>query len=166
MLGQTQNQLLQQIEQGIKDKVPPKLAGAFLRVIAAGEKVMYSPQSHQLMQEQLHMPGDPVMNIGDGVAKLLGFLMEHGKNSIPPAVLPLAGSVLVCEAMDFAEKAGIVQVNNETVAAATKEMVTKLLALSGITPDKIHAMMQQAAQKQGMNQQLAPSGIINSAQGA
>ena len=68
MLGKTTNPLLQKTEAATEAKVPPKYKGACQRIVAAGLRVMYSEQTHDMMVKELQKPQDPSINIGEGVA--------------------------------------------------------------------------------------------------
>ena len=83
MLGKTTNPLLQKTEAATEAKVPPKYKGAFQRIVAAGLRVMYSEQTHDMMVKELQKPQDPSINIGEGVAKLMGILWSQGKGTLP-----------------------------------------------------------------------------------
>jgi len=177
MLGKTTNQLLQQTEQQTAAKVPVKFKNSFERIIAAGLKVMYSPQTHDEMIKVLNSPNDPAINVGDGVGKMMGLLWNEGKGTLPMQAFMPAAVVLLCEGMDFAEKTGKIQVTAQTLAAATKECMSVVLQQFGITPEKMQQMMAQQ-QKQGASsaptspgaqpaaQPGKPAGIIGSAMGA
>ena len=147
MLGKTTNTLLQQTEQQTQSKVPAKFKTSFDRVVLAGQKLMYSDETHSMMRSQLDAPNPPEINVGEGIAKLMGILWKEGKGTIQ---------------MDFAEKAGKIQVTPDTLAAATKELMSSLMQILGITPEKIQAAKAQAKPAQP----AAPKGIIGKAMGA
>lgn len=162
MLGKTTNPLLQKTEQQTEAKVLPKFKGAFDRIISAGLKVMYSPETHDMMVSQLGEQNPPEINVGEGVAKLMGILWHEGKGTLPMQAFIPASLILLCEGMDFAEKAGKIQVTPDTLAAATKELMSSLMQILGITPEKIQAAKAQAQPAQ----QAARKGIIGAAMGA
>ena len=87
------------------------------------------------------------------------------------AAIP-AATILLCEALDFMEKAGKVQVNPNTLAQAMQALASSLLQLFGVTPDKLQGALQQAQGQQATQQpqQATPSapvgGILSNAAGA
>jgi hypothetical protein len=162
MLGKTTNTLLQQTEQQTQSKVPAKFKTSFDRVVLAGQKLMYSDETHSMMRSQLDAPNPPEINVGEGIAKLMGILWKEGKGTIQMEAFIPAALILLCEGMDFAEKAGKMQVTPDTLAAATKELMSSLMQILGITPEKIQAAKAQAKPAQP----AAPKGIIGKAMGA
>lgn len=159
MLGKTTNPLLQKTEAATEAKVPPKYKGAFQRIVAAGLKVMYSEQTHDMMVKELQKPQDPSINIGEGVAKLMGILWSQGKGTLPMQAMIPATTILMCEAIDFAEKAGKFTATPESVAAVTKETMSDLMQLLGVTPQKIQQAKQSTQPAQPVN---AKPGLIAS----
>lgn len=178
MLGQTTNPQLEQVEQAVQAKVPPELMDAFNRIVTAGLKVMYSPETRQMLANQLKQPGDPSQIVGEGIAKLMGILYQQSKGTMPMKAAIPAAQVLTCEAIDFAAKAGIMEVSSQTIADCTKEMVTYLLQVFGFSQAKIQQFIQagmaHSAQPEAVpaadgGEASAPpaaGGIVASARGA
>lgn len=180
MLGKTTNPLLQKAEAATASKVPEKYRNAFERVVAAGLRVMYSEQTHDMMTSQLGEDNPPEINVGEGIAKLMAILFREGKGTIPMEAFIPASVVLLSEGLDFAEKAGYLHADAETLAAATKELMSSLMQVLGITPEKIKAAKAQTGQAgqttqrpeinatttQTPQQPAAPKGIIGAAMGA
>jgi hypothetical protein len=178
MIGKNVDPLLTKVEAAIKAKVPANLQNAFQRIITAGMQVMYSPQTQKLMQRQMNQQGNPADVAGDGVAKLLGILYKQSKNTLPIKAGIPAAQILLCEALDFMEKAGKIKITNDLIAQATKSMLGAILQMFGVTPQKLQAMAQakQTGQQPAQaSAQPAPAmppaalpqgGIINSAMGA
>lgn len=168
MLGQGHNELLQKVEQAVLEKVPQDKVNAFQRIVAAGEKIMYSDQTRQMLANQLNQQGDPAEIAGEGVAKLFALMFKESRNTMPMDAGILASQVLLCEALDFLEKTGRVQITNEVIGDATQAMIAYLLQMFGVSPDKLTQMMQAGADAHGGQQQPAqpaPAGIVQSARG-
>ena len=81
MLSAQTNPLLTKTEAAINAKVPPQLAPLMQRIVAAGEKVMYSPSTHDMMLKAISGPGDKGQIAGTAVSKLIALLFTqmHGK---------------------------------------------------------------------------------------
>lgn len=146
MLGQTQDPLLQKTEQAIQAKVAPDSQQAFQRIVTAGLKVMYSPETHDLMVKQLGANGDPAEMAGAGAAKLLGILFKQSKGTMPMSGAIPAATVLLCEGLDFMEKSGKVKVTSDLISAAMKALSANLLQLFGATPQKLQNILSNGAQ--------------------
>ena len=77
-----QNPLLKQIEQQNEAKVQPELKATYQRIVTAGEHILYSPQAHKLMQQQMKSNKDPALAAGEGIAKLLAILINQSKKTL------------------------------------------------------------------------------------
>lgn len=177
-IGQTNNPLLQQVEEGVKQKVPAQYQNALQRTITAALTVMYSQQMHQVMVQQLTKPGDPVNNVAEGAAKLMAELYKQSKGTLPVQVMIPAAVIMMCEGMDFLAKANpSFHVNQQTVAQCAQDTTGYMLKVLGINQSQLHSVVAhglhqatqqgQAAQGQAQQLQSAPSsgGIIQSAMG-
>lgn len=109
----------------LKEKIDPKDIGSFERIVAAGQKVMFSEKTHQYMLGFIEKDGDLGENIGVGVVELLGLLMSESKGNLPPQLLIPAGSVFAMKACEFAERTGE-KVTMETFTTAVKIMIAGL----------------------------------------
>lgn len=158
------NPILQKATQAIEAKVPPELRNTYQRIILAGEKVMYSPQTHQMMLKQMKSNPNPAEAAGEGIAKLFAILLKESKGTLNMKAAIPAMTVLLCEALGFMEEAGMVQVTDQLLADATREMGSAVLQVMGITPDKLRTMMAQRGGQPGAPAQ--PGGIVAAAQGA
>lgn len=156
----TDNQLLQQTVTAIEAKVPQELRATFQRVVLAGEKVMYSPQSHDMMIKQLKSSDNPAEAAGEGVAKLFAILLNQSKGTLNMRAAIPAMTVLLCDVLDFMEKSMGVQVTPQLLAAATKEMGSSLLQIMGVTPEKLNQAMSKAG---GMQAAQPDQGIVSAA---
>ena len=167
MLGKTTNPILQKTEQAIEAKVKPEQKAAFQKIIAAGLKLMYADKMRAGVTKSLKEGGDPAQIVGDGVAKLLGIMMNQSKGTMPMQAAVPAATILLCEGLDFVEQAGVVKVDSNVLATAMQEMNSSFMQLLGVTPEKLQAMMQKAKTSAAPATQPAkPSGLIAAAQGA
>lgn len=170
--------ILTKVTEMMMSKVPKQLNHAVDEVVVAGNKIINSDKTRKMVMQQLKKPGDPAANLGEGIAKLVSIVWKHSNGQLPiKAVIP-AGVVLLCQSIQFLADAGMVQISNEFVQAATQDFASTMLQLMGVTPDKLGGMMskvaQQGGQQQGGQQQPQPAaqpaqqpgGIIAGAQGA
>lgn len=175
MIGKSKNVLLQKTEQAIAAKVRPDLRKLFQHTVLNGETIMYSPKTRKTVMGQLKQSGDPATIIGEGVVKLMGLLMAKSKGTMPPNIAIPAATVLMCEALDFAEKAGMVKVNQAMLAKTTHVLTSALMQMMGITPARLNSMMQSAQNRTTQPANTAqpapsvpppPAGIVAQTQGA
>lgn len=161
------NPLLTKAEAAYRAKIQPDMQSAVDRIIKAGMLIMHSPGTHDMMRQQLLKPGDPAENAGEGIAKLTAILFGKSKGTMPIKAAIPAANILLCEGLDFMEQAGLIKVDNNTLAEAAKELGSSLMQMFKVTPERLAQASQQT--KQGGAQQppqATPAlGIINRAQG-
>ncbi len=153
-------------------KVPPQLQEAYQRIVAAGMKVMFSPQTGGMMVQQLKSSPDMVKNLSTGIAGLMAILFKQSKNMPQQLIVPAALELLT-HAIDFVTKTKIANLTPQQVAQATTATVYAVLAKFGMPQQQADQMLQQmAAKAKGAPQApVAPSpapvapqgGIINGA---
>ena len=125
------------------------------RIIAAGMKVMFSPETHKMMIEQMNGQGPVEQRLGMGIVALLSILWQESKGALPPQLLIPAGMVLLAHAADFMTKSGQ-QVTPEQQGAAHEIMIDTLLSQAKIDPAKLAANAERGAQAPGQAPEQAP----------
>lgn len=168
MQGKTTNQLLMNVEQQVAAKVPQDQKERFDKIVLAGMKIMYSPETSEMMQSQLKKEGDPTENAGEGAAKLFGIMMHESKGTMPMAAAIPAMQVLLCEGLDFMEQAGMIEVTNDIIAESTKSMMGYILQMIGVKKEQMDKYMQAGMQASDAKSGAAPQataqpGIVSGA---
>ena len=122
----------------IEDKLhlTPQQKPQLQRIVLAGMRVLFSPQTHKLMLKELDGPGTISQKLGQGIAGLMSLLFQESHRSIPPNLLIPAGCVLLAHAADFLRKAGQ-QVTDQDIASGIETMTTMLMHATGVDPDKV-----------------------------
>ena len=135
------NQLLQQaaanIQQGVQDK------DAFERLMKAGTKTIYSKGTFRSLSQHLRQSKDPVDDVARGIVAVLGILAHRARGTIPQGPLMQAGMLLMLDALDFLEQAGLLKVNAGTLDRATEEFVEALLPAVGLSRQKMDQVLEQ-----------------------
>lgn len=155
---QIDDPLLQQIEQGIEQQVPPEMKQMYESIVLAGMKVMFSKDTASLMDQQLDASGDMVANIADGISMLIMIVFNEAQQP-PEQFIPAAGLAsitLMCHALDYAEQTRGLKVDEQFVADCTKATTMKVLERFGITQDQVGQVI-AAGQQQGGAQ--PPQGV-------
>ncbi len=139
------NQILETTRQQILESVkPPQLTQAIEKVVEAGKKILYSPDTREMVLQELQSDGEMQDVIGSGVAKLTGLVYSEYKKTLPMEVLMPVCMLLMIEVLDFLEQGGKVQVTNEFLAEVTQSTASAMLQLLGVTPEKLEEYTQQA----------------------
>ncbi|HEX8955833.1 MAG TPA: hypothetical protein VF798_06145 [Burkholderiaceae bacterium] len=160
MIGQTNNQLLQQTEQQIVSKLKPQTRQAFAMASHAAAQLFYSPAVQQKIMAKLASTTDPIDNAALGAANLTGVLIKQSGGRMPTQIAVPVATVLLCEILDFLEKAGRVQVTPQALARATQLLGNYVLRMLGLKQDQVHqvlahGMAQAQNPRQGLQQTQA-----------
>ncbi len=138
---QTREDVIAKLAQSAAQSVPEKYKDAFERTVLAGKKVMYSDQTHQLMQEALSQGGDPVAAVGKGVMQLMGILSKESRGTLPQEVFMPASLALMADALDYVKQTKGVPVGAPEVERATESFTGALMESAGITPSALQSAM-------------------------
>jgi hypothetical protein len=122
-----------------KMHLSPQQTQQLQRIVIAGMKVMFSPQTRGLLQKALAGDGPIAQKIGLGVAGLLGILMQESQNSIPRQLLVPAGMLLVVHAVEFLDKSGA-GAGDQDVSQAIQVMTQAILHAHGVDSNKLAAI--------------------------
>jgi hypothetical protein len=114
------------------------------KIVMAGQKVMFSPQTHNMMVKQMQGPGPMAQKLAQGVGGLMGLLQRESQGSLPPKLLIPVGMLLLAHAAAFiAQTEGI---TDQDVGEAMHLLVALLLKQGGVDPDKVVDAAQKHAQ--------------------
>lgn len=141
--------LLKQVEDGIEKAVPPEHQKMYQSIMVAGMNVMFSKETSQLLDQQLAVSNDIVTNISDGIAKLIMIIFNESKQSVDdfaPA-MGLASISLMAQALDYAEQAKGIKVDEQIIADCTKATMQKVLARFGIQQNQVDQVIAAGQQQ-------------------
>jgi hypothetical protein len=128
-----------------KMQIPPQLQGQYQSVVAAGRKIMYSPQMGGQIQQLLQGPGTMGDKLGQGVLALIAILLDKTNRGIPPQLIIPAAIELVAEAGDFLSHAGV-KVTDQDKAQGVSAVIQQILQKSGVSMDQLPALLKQQQQ--------------------
>lgn len=148
--------------QDIQSKIPPEFQEAFQRLVVAGMKFMFSPQSQQMIDDGLQQDQQTPVGelIGQFVAGVMVTMLKQSRGAPPGEMLIPAGVELVIQAAKYVEKAGYRQVTANDLGMAIQTFIYKIVEQFGATGEQFDAVMdkmgsdaqarQTAAQPKGM----------------
>lgn len=136
---------------GELEKMRESLTGdtgdAYDRVLTAGMKMMYAPQSAEMIQGLIMDDKVPVANkLGEGVANLLVMMDNQGNGTIPKEVLIPVGVALMFEAADYLYEVQV-PVTEEDLGKALELMINGVFIGYGIDPSKMDEVIDDMAKK-------------------
>ena len=134
--GASQSKItLQSVKAGMK--IPPQFQEMYTRVVIAGMKVMFSDQSHHLMEQELKHPGTIAEKLGRGIAGLMLLLYKHSNKTMPPQIMIPVGMELMMHAVDYYRQTDKITITDQDIGEATQTMVALLMHSAGVNPKKV-----------------------------
>ena len=127
--GPKKSGITQNIVRQIMESAPPQLRTSIDRIVTAGKRLMYDPQTHELMIKQLQnlQAGNVADRLAQGIGALLSMIADKSKGPMPQEAIPPAAQILLCEVFDFLEESGKLEVTEDLVAEATQELTGYVL---------------------------------------
>lgn len=118
--------------------MPPQMRDAYQRVVVAGKKMMYAPETAEAIQgivldDQVPMPN----KLGEGVANLVVMMDNQGNGSIPKDILVPVGVTLMFEAADYLFEVGM-EVTEKDLSDGMELMVYSIFSAYGIPEDEVN----------------------------
>jgi len=132
----TLDPLLQKVRDSIESSLPPDGKDAVDRIVVAGRKILYSPQTRGTVSkiyDQIQQGGFQPKQIAQGVNNLMVLIMNASHGNAPlPALYP-AGAILLCYVLDDFSKIKWLQVSGSLVAQ-TEQIMRQLFMKIRIQP--------------------------------
>ena len=122
-------------QQHLNAKLPPAKQQALERIVVAGMKVMFSPQTHQMMLTELDGQGNMVDKLAQAATKLMIMLYQHSNGTMPGDLLIPAGGVLLAKACEFLNQTGDI-VTEDQFRDALVLMTHMILKVAGAPTNK------------------------------
>jgi hypothetical protein len=141
---------LSTIRSGIK--LPPELEEMYQRVVIAGMKVMFSDESHHLLEKELQGPGTTEEKLGRGLAGLMLLLFKQSNKTLPPQVIIPAGIELMMNAVEYFQKTDKVKISDQDIGHAIQIMLGVLMHAFGAQPNEVFGKAAALSQGQGQGQ--------------
>lgn len=127
--------------------IPQNKQGAYAKIVAAGKKILYSPQMDGEIANLLNGEGDTGDKLGMGAFALVSLLLAQSNGTLPADLLVPAGCELVAEAADMLEEQGV-EVSDKDIAKGATVFVRQVMQKAGID---------EAQLQQGFSGQAAPA---------
>lgn len=119
--------------------VPPEKQAAYAKVVAAGKKILYSPEMDSEIAELLSGEGDMGEKLGMGAFALVTLLLSKSNGTVPPDLLIPAGCELVADAGAMLEEQGQ-KVTDKDIARGATVYVQRVMKQTGIDESQLASM--------------------------
>jgi hypothetical protein len=151
--------------EGVRNKleIPDNLKDAYDRIVVAGMKVMFDKSTHEMALKAMQGDGPVEQRLAQGIAGLMGMLVEKSNKTMPPQLVIPAGIELLAAAADFIKQSGSEPIEDQQIGEAMALFVQLILEQSGVTdPAKMQAMLQGDFAEEGAPPAAPqPGGLIN-----
>lgn len=137
-----QNTLIKQVETQIEQRLRAGVRESYMKIVVAGMKYAMNGGDKSILA-QLKDSENVVEDAVKGAIGLVGVLRRAAKGVMPVDALIPAAMTLMLEALDYAERAGLITVDKAMIDQATQLFVETLLPKLGLTPQKLGEMTQR-----------------------
>ena len=137
MIVGLKNRLLRDIEQKLEAGLIPEAKQEYLKVVVAGMKLALNKGPEGILAGLRDRP-DPVHDAALGAVNIVQLLRLQSQGTMPPRAMIPAAMALMLQALDFAEQAGIVRIDQSVLVRATKVFTNTIFAAFKITPQQIN----------------------------
>lgn len=132
-----QNNMLEAAERKIEESITPANRQNYTKIVTAGMKLAMEQGPDSIIASLRHSK-NPISDCAVGAVNLCLLMRKQSRGTMPMQSLVLAASTLMLQALDFADKAGIVKVGRDELVQATHIFTNHLFKQLGITPQMIH----------------------------
>lgn len=122
-----------------KMQIPQELQSSYDKAVKAGLAMLFSPKVVDQTIEFIGDGSDAPKKIAEGVAGIMGMLVQQSNGTMPGQIIVPVGVELIAHVVEAARKGGI-QISDGDVAEGMAQFVQIILQQSGATPEQ----MQQA----------------------
>ena len=116
--------------------IPPEKQDTYAKIVAAGKKILYSPQMDPEIQQLLEGEGDLGQKLGMGVFGLVSLLLAKSNGTLPADLLVPAGCELVVEAATMLEETGV-KITDRDIARGASVFVRQVMQKAGIDENQL-----------------------------
>lgn len=129
-----------------------KLGNAYDRIVVAGKKMLYAPESAEAIISLLNDDEVPLKNkLGEGVANLMVMMDNTANGTMPKEALVPAGITIMFEAADYVFERNI-PVSEKDLADAMEVLVYGIYAGYQIPPEKVDELLGKLAGQFGFKE--------------
>ena len=142
---------MDELEQ-MRQMMDGKLGQAYDRVLTAGMKLLYAPESAEMVTNLVMDDQLPVANkLGEGIGNLLIMMDNQGNGTIPKEVIVPVGVALMFEAADYLFEVGI-EITEDDLGKALELLLTTVMTGYGIDTAKMNAIIDDMGKRLGFEE--------------
>lgn len=128
--------------------MPQEMRKPFENIVEAGKRVLYGPDTRQMVMDFMNNNAPLEDKLGTGIANLIVMLDNKANGSLPKETLIPAGTVLLFDFIDVLKETGE-NITNEQIAKAYQFMFYGIFQGYGMESDKLDQVFSHMAQQHG-----------------
>lgn len=137
-----QNTLVKQVETQIEQRLKAGVRESYQKIVIAGMKFVLDKGDKGILA-QLGQSKNVIEDVVKGAIGLVGILRRAAKGVMPADAMIPAAMTLMLEALDYAERVGLVKIDNSVIDQATHLFIETMLPRLGVTPQKLGQLTSQ-----------------------
>lgn len=158
---QLQDPVLQAAENKLEAGLTPQNRQNYMKIVISGMRIALQGGDQGILAK-LHDSQDPINDCAVGAVHLVVLMRKQARGTMPLQAMVPAAMTLMLKALDFADKGGLIQVDEQVLVKATHIFTNTLFKAFQISPN----MLQNAAQNvHGMTQDPVRMAAIQRAAG-
>lgn len=166
------NTLIKQVQAQIEQRLKTGVRESYQKIVISGMKFILDKGPDGILA-QLGKSQNVIDDAVKGAIGVVGILRRAAKGVMPADAMVPAAMTLMLEALDYAERVGLLTVDTNVIDQATHLFIETISPRMGVTPQKlgqltsqVHGIMQDpdkmaritAAQREQQQQQPQPGG--------
>lgn len=133
--------LLKATQQRIEAGLTPQNRADYERVVVAGMKMALSGGVDSIIAG-LKDSSDPVSDCATGAVNIVLYLRQQSRDTMPPQALVPAAMTLMLNALEFANRAGIIKVGRDDLVRGTRLFTNRIMQAFKVDSKRLAAMGQ------------------------
>lgn len=119
-------------------QVPEDMQEPLERIVLAGKKVMFSPETADMVQEALAGEEPIEDRLAQAIAGLMGMLWTESNGTMPPQLIVPAAMILLAEAVMFLQEAGE-EIQPQQYGTAIEQTINAVMEMAGVDDETLQA---------------------------
>ena len=145
-----QDPLLQQVEKKIESQLLPGVRADYDKIVLAGLRAGLAENGK--IMNMIADSKDPLSDVVKGAISLVGVLRKQSRGTMPLKAMIPAAFTLMVQGLDYADRAGVLEVDAAVVDQATEMFAETIMKLLGVSQA---ALQNLATQVNGVMQDPA-----------
>lgn len=131
------NKILEAAEQKIEASLLPAVLQPYQQIVVAGMRLAMHGGPNSIVAK-LKQSQDPLKSCAEGAVNIVMLLEKQARGTMPKNAMIPAAMTLMLQALDFADKTGVLKVGVPELVKATHIFTNHLFKAFRITPQMLH----------------------------